>query len=79
MQVRSGRHRPVVAALLAGVLAVSALAGCGGGKSSAGASGPLSLYSDNPTWKDGFLSAGDALAKLTGHGLSPQSLPSTAN
>ena len=44
-----------------------------------GGSQPLTMYNDNPQWKDGFVKAGDEIAKTTGYSLNPISLPSTAN
>jgi ABC-type sugar transport system permease subunit/ABC-type glycerol-3-phosphate transport system substrate-binding protein len=73
------RLRRVAAVLLVAALAGTTAAACSGKKSSAGASGPLELYSDNVTWEQGFKDAGEALKKLTGHGLSPAAVPSTAN
>jgi multiple sugar transport system substrate-binding protein len=79
MSISSRRLHRVAGLLLAAVLASTTAAACSGGKSSAGTTGPLSLYSDNPTWQQGFIDSGDALKKITGHGIQPISLPSTAN
>jgi multiple sugar transport system substrate-binding protein len=73
-----GRPTRVLAAGI-GILAAAALAACGTGGHSAGKSGPLSLYSDNPSWTPGFKKAGNVLQTITGHGLAPVTLPSTAN
>src|SRR5690242_19873186 len=54
-------------------------AACGGGQDPAGDTGPLSLYSDNPTWEKGFTQAGDALQRITGRGIKPVSVPSTSD
>jgi multiple sugar transport system substrate-binding protein len=79
MWTTSRRFRRSAGVLLVAVLAGAMATACTGKKSTAGETGPLQLYSDNPTWQSGFVQAGDALKKLTGHGLAPQSLPSTAN
>jgi multiple sugar transport system substrate-binding protein len=79
MSISSRRLRRIAGVLMAVVLAATTATACSGKKSTAGASGPLELFSDNPTWQKGFTDAGEALKKLTGHGLAPASLPSTAN
>ncbi len=64
----------LLATLLAGVAAA-----CGDSGSSGTETGPLSLYSDNPTWEKGFTDAGTALQKITGRGIKPVSVPSTSD
>ncbi|MEV6634945.1 extracellular solute-binding protein [Actinoplanes sp. NPDC051470] len=66
-------------ALLTAVLTVTSAAACGRGSEPAGGAGPLSLYSDNPTWEKGFVDAGTALQKITGRGIKPVSVPSTSD
>ncbi|MFG1610783.1 ABC transporter substrate-binding protein [Actinoplanes sp. NPDC049265] len=65
--------------LLAAALAGLSAAACGGGGGDATGTGPLSLYSDNPTWEKGFTEAGTALQKITGRGIKPVSVPSTSD
>lgn len=62
--------------LAAAATAAAALVGCsGGGGGSGGKNGDLSLYNDNVAWKSGFVQAGNALKKLTGHGFQPLAVP----
>ena len=80
MTTKSQRRLRVVTAVVATSIAVTgALAGCASTTSSANANKSLSIYSDQPAWKDFFVQAGTNLKKITGHGLTPVSLPSTAN
>lgn len=49
-------------------------AGCGESLSTA-ASGKVSFYNGNPTWKEGFLDAGKVLHRICGYGLKPIAVP----
>ena len=68
-------------AITAAALIGTAFTGCSAASNSTAKGGtqPLTMYNDNPQWKDGFVKAGDEIAKTTGYSLNPISLPSTAN
>lgn len=68
-------------AITAAALIGTAFTGCSaaGNSTAKGGTQPLTMYNDNPQWKDGFVKAGDEIAKTTGYSLNPISLPSTAN
>jgi multiple sugar transport system substrate-binding protein len=72
-------RRQILAGGAAGAVALTlpALAACGGGKKPASATGNVTLYSDNPEWKDGFVKAGETLKGVTGYGFEPLSVPTT--
>jgi multiple sugar transport system substrate-binding protein len=75
------RPRVLIGLTVASLALAGLLTGCTA-TSSTGATtshAPLTIYSDNPAWKAGFIQAGQALKKVTGRALSPVSLPSTAN
>lgn len=55
------------------------LAGCADNSKQENGSIALQIYSDNPSWADGFQAAGDEIAKITGHTFEAVSLPSTEN
>lgn len=69
------------AAVTAVALVGVALAACSSAAQAQkdGGTAALTMYNDNPQWKDGFVKAGQEIAKTTGYSLSPLSLPSTAN
>ena len=76
-----GSIRRVLVGGVAVTLAVG-LAACGGGGDSGGAqaASEVTLYSDNPQWKDGFEKVSVDLKKLTGGtGITPLSIPSTSS
>ena len=77
-----GSIRRLMVGGVAVTLAVG-LAACGGGSGGAGASqsaSEVTLYSDNPQWKDGFEKVSVDLKKTTGGiGITPLSIPSTSN
>jgi multiple sugar transport system substrate-binding protein len=68
-------------AITAAALIGTAFTGCSatGNTTAKGGIQPLTMYNDNPQWKDGFVKAGDEIAKTTGYSLNPIALPSTAN
>lgn len=69
--------------MLAGVAALSVIgaltAACGGSSHHGGAGGAVTLYTDNPQWKTGFDQVSANIKTLTGSGLEPLSIPSTAS
>ena len=80
--LRPRRATKALLAITAAALIGTAFTGCsaaGGDSTASGGVQPLTMYNDNPQWKDGFVKAGDEIAKTTGYSLNPIALPSTAN
>lgn len=76
------RAAKALLAITAAALIGTAFTGCSAAGDNTTAKGgiqPLTMYNDNPQWKDGFVKAGDEIAKTTGYSLNPIALPSTAN
>lgn len=79
--LKRGRASRALLAVVAAALVGTAFTGCSGAgaSDSSGKTQALTMYNDNPQWKDGFVQAGKTAAKSTGYSLSPISLPTTAN
>src|SRR6187431_2264586 len=76
------RATRTVLTIAAAALVATTFAGCSSSSDDSTDSGgtqALTMYNDNPQWKDGFIQAGEEIAKTTGYSLDPISLPSTAN
>jgi len=76
------RATRAVLTIAAAALVATTFAGCSSSSDDSTESGgtqALTMYNDNPQWKDGFIQAGEEIAKTTGYSLDPISLPSTAN